>query len=346
MSEFESTPPDVTPAALPDPNTDDAWQSDGDGKAGQALPDNDQPPVAAEPAVAASGPVEPEEAPASKLADRERNPDGTLKPKGKRRDDPYVAVKEATGKAAKYREEAEQARREAAEWRAKAEAKEAAKAAETQPAQPVNDGFPSVDEVGTKYPDWDSYERAKAKWHADQDEKRWQARQDAIAEQREQERATQRIAEASQTVPNWTELVNAADQSIVAAGFRREDGQANWPKNFLTAVTGSDKCAEIVQFLGSHPEECTQWAKDCAVANPPAATVVRRLLERQVSMSAAALPDSARVGRPSTAKPPVNRVGSSATATPLDPDDLPFGPEYIKAENDRERKAREGRRAW
>jgi hypothetical protein len=326
---------DSTPAsrpALPDPNTDDAWKSDEDRQPVEAKAETDAP------------------APPAKLEGRERNPDGTLKPKSaKPRDNPFERVKQATGEAAAARAEAEAAKREAAEWRAKAEAREAERAkaepVKAEPAAEPSDDMPSIDDVGSTYKDWNAYQRALAEWQTAQIEQKWQAREAKAAEARELESWQRKAADAHEAVPNWTALSEAADNAVIAAGFRLPDGRAQWPTNLFKAVMGSDRMADLVQFLGSHPEECTQWAQDCASTPPPAATVVRRLLERQLS-SAAAGPDSARSARPSTAKPPVNRVGSSASATPLDPDDMDFGPEYIQAENARERKRREARRAW
>ena len=336
MSAFDDDPiPATTPAdgtttaasALPDPNTDDAWTSTGD------TPD---------PAV-----VE-----ASKLEGRERNANGTLKPKsGNPRRNPQARVEDATAEAARYRTEAETARREAAEARAELERERAAKVTKPTEARAeakapdYTRAKPTEAQVGEKYQTYADFIEDLDDWKYEQRQHQDQQRRADTRAHEVLTTARQRAQEAATQYPDWNEVRAAGDQAMIAAGFVNPDGTAQFPPAMWQGLLHSDKLGEITHYLGSHPEECVQLARDTARLDATAATVVQRLLERLVSSGAVARPDSARSARPSNAKAPINRVSGTASATPIDPDDLDFGPEYIAAENARERKARELRRA-
>jgi hypothetical protein len=318
--ETDAAPP---APALPDPNTDDAWTSTGD------TPDDAS--VAA-----------------AKLEGRERNANGTLKPKsGNPRRNPQARVEDATAEAARARTDAEAARREAAEARAEL-ARLKAPTPETRVEAKTPDytrAKPTEAQVGDKYPAYADFIEDLDDWkHEQRQHAEMQTRLDTQA-QAVLASARARAQAASEQFADWNDVREAGDRAMIAAGFVNPDGSASFPPAMWQAVLHSDHLGDITHYLGSHPEDCVQLARDFASLPASAATAVQKVLERLVSAGAVARPDSARSSRPSNAKAPINRVSGTASATPIDPDDLDFGPDYIAAENARERKAREMRRA-
>ncbi len=136
-------------------------------------------------------------------------------------------------------------------------------------------------------------------------------------------------------------LMEAADAALVSAGA---DPRAPFPAVMLEAIKASEQGPSIARFLGSHPGELVQLAREVRNLPPSreAATVVRLMLEAQVkasspvptavqaSGSAAALP------RPSAV--PIRPLRTSREPAPAaDPSELPFGRDYVRKMNERER---------
>lgn len=231
-----------------------------------------------------------------------------------------ATAKEAAAKeeARKERERADRLERELLDARkpaTTARPADPAPAARAANAPPALKSF--VEQIGTTYESWEEANEA------------WADARDAWKdEQREWKVAFDDIDRAKATDPEFARAISNLPCSPVM-------GQA---------IRDSKNRLDILRYLGTHPEECIQLAQESARTSLDAASVVRRHLETLVTASAVAKPDSASVVRPSTAKPPVNRVGGTASATPVDPEDLEFGPEYIRAENARERKRQEAAR--
>lgn len=101
----------------------------------------------------------------------------------------------------------------------------------------------------------------------------------------------------------------------------------------MDALRFSEQPIEMLSYFGQHPQELDRLNR----LHPASALVALGELKAQFK---AAKDGSATNEQVSNAKPPIRPVGGGRTSTPKDPDDLPFGPEWIRAENkrDRERK--------
>jgi hypothetical protein len=119
-------------------------------------------------------------------------------------------------------------------------------------------------------------------------------------------------------MPDLDDKIAAIDTAMAQAGFRDKNGTAAYPPAFYQAILGSESSAEIVHYLGSHPEECIQYARDFQDLPVSAATGVRRLLERSIERPSSAAerttgPAAAVVPRP--LPNPIVPVRSAAPAT-------------------------------
>jgi hypothetical protein len=319
-----ATPEPTAAEVLPAHESDNLWTADSERQPAE-LQTSDPVP--------ANEPVEVEPTPEPIAAAPERDESGQFKPRGKKRDDPIARMKDATAKEAAAKEDARLAREEAAALRARIEALEgrdpttgeqaAAQRARNAQPQPQNGRFPSFDAWSAANPDkdYDDYTDARADY-----------RYAVLESQRQQQQVVQ-------TYHQQLEVAKQNDPVLVQA-------LANDPPVsplMERAILSSPKSIDIVRYLGTHPEDCAQLARESATTSFDAVPVMRRHLESIATLSAAR-PDSAPSVKPSTANPPINRVGGTASATPVDPDDLPFGPDYIRAENAREKKRQESSR--
>jgi hypothetical protein len=103
------------------------------------------------------------------------------------------------------------------------------------------------------------------------------------------------------------------------------------------AIADSPRAADLVYFLATHPEECTQLAEESQATPVAAATVMRRLLESQLAPRAAPSHGSGPAARAtvSTAKPPVTPVGSSPVVSDEPPGDAASAAEHARYWNRR-----------
>jgi len=101
-----------------------------------------------------------------------------------------------------------------------------------------------------------------------------------------------------------------------------------------------DSSADLLHHVLTHPDDLEALAD---VPDDPIAAA--RTIARLSAGLSAALSGPAAVAKPQTkAKPLIKPVSSShAAPEPSPPEDLPFGPSYIKAMNERERKAKMNR---
>ncbi len=258
-------------------------------------------------------------------ADPDRDEAGKFRPKtkkGKPRTDPEARVLEALA-------EAKAAKEEAARYKAEVEAaKRPTQTAVPRPQAPIQattTDFPEFDawSAQTGNSDWNAWMRAAARYEAQQ----------LLTQDRQQTQLQSRNdryrAGLTDKFPNF------APKPLPVSAAMSE------------AILSSDLGPDITHWLDAHPEQCAQLAEESKTDDPVvAARWMRKYLETQVTANGGARPDSPAAVRPSAAKPPVNRVGGTANATPADPDDLEFGPEFIRLENDRERKRREAGGRW
>ncbi len=286
-------------------------------------------PAKAEASADATGATPTDDTPA-------RDETGKFKGKGtgKPRTDPIARMQAATQKEADAKREAAEARQEAARLRTELDALKRPAAAPTngqsaQPtAQPGKFAFPKFDQWLAQHPDqdWEAYQESR-----EEARDQWRDHQHVV--QTKLERHAQRLAEAPKKYADWDAVYTA-------------NGNLPTTPTMAQAILDSDRSDDLVYWLVTHPESCTQLAEESRFSDPAAAAVwMRKYLEAQVTAAAVSpSPDSAPSVRPSAAKPPINRVGGTASLTPASPDDLEFGPEYIRRENERERKSREAGR--
>ncbi len=263
----------------------------------------------------------------------------------KPRDDAFARMKQATDKLAEANRLREAAERERDELKARLSAPER-QPQSSSPAQaaPKAATFPTYDTYIVTHPDasWDEWNDAKIEHIT---EARLTAREQRQAHEREQaEQLTigkahdARMATIGSKYPDFTTVRDAADAALAQAGIHQ------LPAALVRAVVTSDKSDDLVYFLGAHPEEAIQLARESADAPVSAAPVLRRYLESKLSGTAALNGTGSAATTRSTAKPPVNPVGGSASATPQPLDDLEFGPEYVRRMNKVD--AEKGRRTW
>lgn len=309
MSEAQT---ELTPA-LPSSPTDDLWTADSErSPTPEPLPDPEPDPAPETPLVAAA----PETA-APAVDEKGKKP-------GKPRNDPIARMQQATAKEAAAKEEARLAREEATALKARLDALEQRTLQPEPPRQAPSAKFPTFDEWQTTHPDdtWEDYQDARVEW-------KLEARDAARAAQQQVTQYREQLESAKATDPT---LVQALKNDPPVSPVMEQ------------AILSSKQSIDIVRYLGTHPEICAQLALESRYTSGDAVPVMRRYLEAQVTAGAVARPDSAPAVRPSTANPPINRVGGTASATPVDPDDLDFGPEYIRQENAREKKRQEASR--
>jgi len=98
------------------------------------------------------------------------------------------------------------------------------------------------------------------------------------------------------------------------------------------AIAESPKAADLVYYLATHPEECIQLAEESQGTPVAAAPVMRRLLESQLSSRAAPRNGTGPAAPPklSTAKPPVQPVGSSPVVGDDPPSDAASAAEHAR----------------
>lgn len=308
------------PAALPSAPTDDLWTADSE-RSGDGVVAVEKDPAA--PVEAA--PVTPE----SDATDRDDK--GQFKPRsGKPRNDPAARVQQATAKEAAAKEDARLSRERAdrlehelAEIRRSTPPREEPRPA----AKPLPDGKPTwgsfEHQIGSTFETWadaqDAYSDARDAWKEAQTQHRTTL-----------EAFTSGEAHARTKYPDYDAVARRADVPVSGV--------------MMDAIHHSSLGHDIAYYLGSHPEVSAQLMTKTRSLGRDAVTLVRDHLESLVTAGAVAVLDSASPVRPSAAKAPINRVGGTANATPVDPDDLEFGPEYIRLENAKDKKRQEASR--
>ena len=96
------------------------------------------------------------------------------------------------------------------------------------------------------------------------------------------------------------------------------------------AIKFSDQPIPLLSYFSQHPQELDRLNR----LHPASALVALGEIKAQLK---AAKDGSAATEMVSNAKPPIKAVGGGRTSTPTNSDELPFGPEWIKRENQRDR---------
>jgi hypothetical protein len=271
----------------------------------------------------------PVEAPKDAAKPAERDETGKFKP----RDNPVVRMQQATAEAARLKAEN-------AELRARVEARERP---EPSPVEAPRHVVPAPD--APKLEDFldqpDPY-AALATATARHEVTRILAHERAQVEaQKVNDANAARFSKAMADDDELPGLMEAADAALVQAGA---DPRAPFPAVMLEAIKASESGPSIARFLGSHPGELVQLAREVRNLPPSreAATVVRLMLEAQVKASipvpAAASPSASASALPRPSAVPIRALRTSREPAPVaDPSELPFGREYVQKMNARER---------
>ncbi len=283
--------------------------------------------------------VEPEkpadEAPPTDPKPDEAERDAKGKFKGKPRHDPIARMTEATAEAARVKAENAELRRQLEARQAQPEPQR-----KSEPA-PVPVGAPKLEDF---YAEGRSPEQAveafeDARFEFNYARKRETERLNEEAARVNRENA-ERFNAAMADDEELSDLMSAADATLVKAGA---DPNAPFPAVMLEAIKRSEHGPQIARFLGSHPKELLQYAKDALPLPLSAATVVRRLLEAAVTASnpvpTAAIPTGSAAALPRPSAVPISPVRTSREPAPeRDPSELAFGRDYVRKMNERERK--------
>lgn len=252
----------------------------------------------------------------------DRNPDGTFKAKGERRD--------PASRIAKITWEREEAKREAARERAAREELaaqlEAARrnssgdARQGEPGPAANTSAkPTVDQFSS----YEDFVEALADWKAEQ--------KFAQREHAEQSRRQETQAREMQTAFNTR--LEAARGTI--AGFDealQNAREAPLSDTMMLAVIESQRGPEILHFLATHPEECIQLAEESKSDPRDAAKWMRRLLESKLSAQAAPSGPAPAATR-SVVPPPIKPVGSGPVVADTPVNEIDDIDKYIDTAN-------------
>lgn len=227
-----------------------------------------------------------------------------------------------------YQRQAEQAARETAELRARLQALEQRAPAVTEQAKPAADTLkrPSLSEFDS----WEAWQAADDAW-IDQRIQREAAKIQQQTQQRFQQELTQRQMAAQ------FDAVNSAGQKkypdFEAVLTKAVDAGAAWSPLMTRIVLGSPSPEDLAYALAKDPETARRVA---ALADPVLVGVEMGTFIARVT--AASTTGPANPPPVTQAKPPIKPVGSSVTAAEQSPDDLDFGPEYVRRQNEADRK--------
>jgi hypothetical protein len=197
------------------------------------------------------------------------------------------------------------------------------------PGHPSSNGHePQFDQFADAADPYTAYLQAWTRWDREQGIRQALAdREAAHAEQARRASFQTRLADGRTQYPDFdTVLANADTLGLQVSAVMQE------------AIANSPRAADLVYFLATHPEECTQLAEESVGTPVAAATVMQRLLESQAAPRAApAKAGSGPAARASvsTANPPVTPVGSSPVASDEPPGDTASAAEHARYWNRR-----------
>jgi hypothetical protein len=240
-----------------------------------------------------------------------------------------VVAKKTKGPQARINEairKQRDAEREAAYWRAQAQTAPAPASSSLSttaqaPSDP-SDPEPVIESFMDQPDPWLALTKASARWAARQETKLLQSSQQQQAAMTRHSQDMQRLLT---TLPNATELKQLADEMPGPHPELRH------------AILSSDVSARLVLYFAEHPEDYDYLQRQ---SGP---TLVRALgqIEGRLSTAQSGPVAQARVTTPVIT--PIKPVGSAPVSTTPAPDDLEFGPEYIRAMNARDRERRKNR---
>lgn len=252
----------------------------------------------------------------------DRDEKGRFKPKSdKPRDNPIARMKQATDQAALAKKERDEAIAEAARYRAELEAARRPQPRQEPQAQPTGELKPPPpfkEFLATFFaskPDA-TYEDGVEAWMEAKEtfkDRKAEADREQATQREHLTKFRDQIASAKQKYPDWDAVAAQGDAAIRAAGVDQ------LPPVMIQAILSSDKGAEIMRDLATHPEAAIQLAKDSATVPASAARVMRSLLEGRLA-TAASTGSVAPPVRP-VAPAPIRPVGSAPVVSDVAPND-------------------------
>ena len=300
------------------------------------------------------------ETPATPAVEGERNPDGTFKAKAEKPVDKPVEAKPdgdprkshqakinlAIAKQREAERRAEDAERRANEREAELQALRQPKPSQPSEPAPKQPSYLSDAQRYQSHPDapklddyvaanlddpYASYQAAMAVFVADQRFAEREQRSAAERVQRERTTSTQTAFELAEQAHPGTQALLDAETRIYPPAVLNLIAEE--------AMRDPHLSAELVHHLVTHPDDAAVLA---AQEHPIAAA---REIGRLTARLSSAPSGPETVLSHTNAKPLIKPVRPSIMAPDTSaPDDLPFGPKYIAAMNERDRKAREARR--
>ena len=165
------------------------------------------------------------------------------------------------------------------------------------------------------YETYEGYVKAQARWEARQElTAALSARDRADAERRGQHdfntavgKHAERVTAAKAKYADYDAVIAQGNTAVSQAGV-------TLPPALLKAIIESDRSADLLYDLASHPDVCLQVARDVHGLPLTAAPVVRRFLESRLAPVTAG-PDA--TPKPVTkAAAPIKPVGSASVASP------------------------------
>lgn len=269
---------------------------------------------------------EPSAGDPSSAEGRERNDDGTFRPKKGSLQD---RINRATWEREEAKREAERERSRAASLEAEiARFREQApppEPARTAPATFDGSPKPTLDQFDT----YEGWIEAVADWRAEQKIQHLRAEAQMRDAQARELSARQSYHERESTfaqqTPDYVEAMTRAKDLPLSASMQ-------------AAVLSSAHGPALAYFLATHPEDAVQLAQETASLPASAAPVVRRLLESRIPAGGAQSGPPSQGSRPSV-PPPIKPVGSAPVVADPPIESLPVD-DYVEAMNARERAAR------
>lgn len=318
---------DATETQVAATEANDPWTVNSATPSGEVT---QTPPAPVEPVAAVSDDLAPE--PVEAVSQPVRDDKGQFA-KASRKTNPHEAVKQATGEAARERERAAKAEQRAAELeRLLAERAEPTRTADPEPSTRREPSRPKPVWDDTKYASYEDFTDDRADWLFEQklasgelDQRVEQRFQQHLTRQQEQQRKVSIREAGMKAYPDWQTVIDGAvDAKYPNAVLQLPDEAI---PHVIYAIAKDPALSQKLVSLLDNPValglELAQLLPSSGVANQPGSTPTTRV---------------------SSALPPVSRVGGTASAVPVDPDELEFGPEYIRKGNEADKKRREANR--
>jgi len=194
------------------------------------------------------------------------------------------------------------------------------------PSTPAPDE-PQFEQFAQAADPYTAYVQAWARWdNARQVEARFSRYEQAQAAKAREQAFTSTLGEGRKAYPDFDQRLTEADTlGLQVSAVMRE------------AIADSPKAADLVYYLATHPEECTQLALESETTPTAAATVMRRLLESHLAPRAVSPSGNGAAARApaSTAKPPIQPVGSSPVVSDEPPGETASAAEHARYWNRR-----------